>query len=119
MEIKNAIIKDTFLGVEDHGFFTFILHLDYGGSGQAAGLFLLDSTHEKYKLTTTGLFVTPLLREIFNISGVDCWEDLKGKHIRVKSDNEKVVSIGHVLNDKWINFREFINEYKRLESEEQ
>jgi hypothetical protein len=35
------------------------------------------------------------------VVGVDKWENLKGKAVRVKSDHSKVYAIGHYLKDKW------------------
>lgn len=47
-ELRNAKIRHTMLGIEDHGIFTFVLDLDYGGSGQGAGMYCLDH-HEDNK----------------------------------------------------------------------
>lgn len=114
METKNAVIKSTMLGYEDHGLLTFSLHLDYGGSGQCAGGYRLDG-YDKEKeetiYTATGL---EILAQIIKIVGVSKWEDLKEKHIRVKASNDKVHSIGHLLEDKWLDFDEFFLR-KRME----
>lgn len=40
--MKNAKITHTMLGTEDHGIFTFMLHVDYDGSGQGIGGYALD-----------------------------------------------------------------------------
>ena len=74
-EHRNAVIRDTFLGIEDHGIFTFNLTLDYGGSCQGAGSYTLHSTG----YTAPGGLC--LLRRILTTVGVDSWEKLKGAHV--------------------------------------
>lgn len=112
-ETKNAKIESTMLGYEDHGLLTFMLYLDYGHSGQGAGGYRLDS-YDKEKQeavgTTTGL---EAIAEIIKVVGVDKWEDLKGKHIRVNASHNKVHAIGHYLEDRWLNFEDFFNQPKQ------
>ena len=118
MEIKNAKITGTMLGIEDHGIMTFMLHLDYGGSGQGAGGYCLDTpiklgdTFIKRVGTAAGM---SLIMEIMEIVGVEKWEDLQGKHIRAKSDFTGIEAIGHFLEDKWLNFKQFFEEFKAYE----
>jgi hypothetical protein len=72
---KNAVITRTSLGWEDHGLFTFMLSLDYGGSGQGAcGPALATSKGSWPK-------AADLLGEILKVVGVNNWEDLKGKSV--------------------------------------
>ena len=110
IETKNAKIEGTHLGWEDHGIFTFILKLDYGGSGQCAGSYALDewfgskgSTGERGG-TAMGL---DLVMAVLKTVGVQKWEDLPGLHIRVRADNSKVHAIGNYLEDKWLDFAAF------------
>ena len=116
MEIKNAIIKSTFLGFEDHGFFTFILDLDYGGSGQGVGLFCLDhkewDRNEGQKDDAQLAKSFRLIEKILNVIGVDSWEELPGKHIKVKAEHTKVHEISHILKENWLNFEKFLNPEK-------
>ena len=113
LEIRNGKITETFLGIEDHGIFTFMLYLDYGGSGQGAGGYGLDTP-----IKVGGTFVRrigtaggmSLIMEILSVVGVEKWEDLKGKHIRVKSDYDKVHAIGNIIKDKWVDFKLFFEE---------
>lgn len=115
MEIKNAIITSTMLGIEDHGIMSFYLYLDYGNSAQGAGGYSLDTPIKKGDTflrrvgTAEGL---SLIMEILQIVDVEKWEDLKGRHIRVKADHDKVYAIGHFLKDKWLNFEQFFSEIK-------
>jgi len=108
IKVKNAVIKNTMLGVEDHGILTFILHLDYGGEGQGAGLYSLGSGKPRSYVTMQ------IIEDILKIVGVDSWEELPGKHIRVKASHSKVYAIGNVLKDKWLDFDEFFNKEARI-----
>ena len=104
METKNAIIRSTYLGIEDHGIMTFYLNLDYGSVYQSAGGYALDTVLEK-----DGKFIKrigygkgmSLIMEILTIIGVEKWEDLPGSHIRVIAKHAGVIAIGHFLEDKW------------------
>lgn len=89
MEIKNAQIASTMLGYEDHGILTCFLNLSYGGCVcQSVGGYSLGPK-----------FGIQLIKEILNIVGVQQWEHLKGQHIRVKSNHEKAIAIGHLLKE--------------------
>jgi len=107
IETKNAKIDGTFLGVEDHGIFTFYLYLSYGGAGQGAGGYGLDSYDEKTNKRVGYKRGIQLIMEILKVVGVNTWEELKGKHIRVKADMGRVYEIGNFLKDDWLNFEEF------------
>jgi hypothetical protein len=102
--IQNARITGTMLGVEDHGILSAFVHLDYGGTGQGFGGYSLDATpaersaHSKRRPhAACGLFVARVLEVI----GVDTWEELKGKSVRVRTEDGLVVALGHYLLDKW------------------
>lgn len=116
VEEKNAIIESTMLGIESHGMMSFYLYLDYGDSSmQGAGGYCLDmpvKDSEGDFLKRVGTAVgTDLIMEILRVVGVDKWEDLKGEHIRVKSNHCKVEEIGNFLKDEWLNFEEFFNKH--------
>ena len=100
-EIKNAKIKRVRLGYDRGVFLCAWLHLDYGGAGQGFGGFVLnqyDKDSEKRIGTAWG---TQYIQEILRVVGVDSWEDLPGKHIRVDSEHSKVHGIGNILKDEW------------------
>ncbi len=96
MEEHNAIIKYTQLGYVDRGF-TLVLGLDYGGAGQGAGCRSLGGANGEG--TALG---HQMIIDVLKTVGVGMWEDLKGEHVRVKSDHSKVYEIGHILEDKWM-----------------
>lgn len=112
METKNAIITSTMLGYEDHGIFTFMIHLNYGGAGQGAGGYALDQYDKKAEKRVGSKYGIDLIATIIKTVGVDSWEQLKGKHIRVKADFGKVYSIGNIITDDWVDFESFWRERK-------
>jgi hypothetical protein len=92
-EIKNAIIRETLLGYDDCGVFTYRIQLDYGGSGQAAGM-----------ITLGGEYTHKVVKGLIDIVGVKCWEELKGKYVRVIAESTRVHNIGNILDDgRWFN----------------
>lgn len=96
METENALIKDVYLGLEDHNILTYNISLDYGGSGQGFGNYNCNenlSTHLK-----------PLLA-VFDVRE---FNKLKGLPCRVKRENGMVVAIGHIINNVWFEPRKLI-----------
>jgi hypothetical protein len=91
METKNAKIENTYLGYEGHGILTCYLALSYGGSGQSFGGYELK--HPAYGIN----FIDKILKTI----GVDSWEQLSGKMIRVKAERTGISAIGHIIEEKW------------------
>jgi hypothetical protein len=109
-QIKNAKIDSTMLGYEDHGLLTFSLALDYGDCFQCVGGYRLDGydkKSDKIFYSSTGLRV---LAEIIKVAGVSSWEKLKGSYIRVKIVDNHVKSIGHLLEDNWVDFEELFKQ---------
>lgn len=105
IEVKNAKIVDTFLGYEDHGFFTFRISLKYGEKvSQSFGHFRLGNG--------------AIIEEILNVLEVESWEKLIGTPVRVKCEWEKIHSIGNFLEDRWINPKEFFEKRKKEEENE-
>lgn len=104
METKNAKIRSTMLGVEDHGIMTCSISLDYGGMVQGFGGYGFDEPHkteaEPFGRRGTA-YGCEFIRRVLVVVGVDCWEDLKGKHVRAVIDGGLVRKIGHIIEDKW------------------
>ncbi len=99
-EEKNAIIKSAKITSGDRGFLDCWLDLDYGGCGQGFGgwcLYLPKSfTHHELKS-----FAGHHLFRIMEIAGVESWDALPGKSIRVRANHSKVEEIGHIIKDDW------------------
>jgi len=101
MEIKNARIESVSLGYEDHGILTCMLHLDYGGSGQGFGGYVLDYYNKDIEERVGTAYGMEFIILILKTVGVEKWEDLVGKNIRVKAEDTKIIAIGHILKDNW------------------
>lgn len=100
MESKNAVIKSARIDTGDRGLLTAWLDLDYGGSGQGFGgyaLYLPKSFSHHAMLSHAGHF----LFRVMEIAGVDRWDQLAGKTIRVRARRTGVEAIGHIVNDDW------------------
>ena len=86
---KIAKITDTLLGYEDHGIFTVILTLEYGGgSAQGAGMYSLDQydkeTKQRYGTAAGMDFIIGIIRAC----GVDQWEKIKGRTVVAIMDRD-------------------------------
>jgi hypothetical protein len=116
VETKNALIESTMLGVEDHGIMTCYLYLDYGdSSGQGFGGASLD-TYDKKKEKRVGHKIgMDYIMSILDVVGVGRWEDLIGKHIRVKASMSNVEAIGHITKDKWFTPKELFDSIKKVD----
>lgn len=101
MEAKNAKITGTMLGIEDHGILTYMINMDYGGSGQGAGGYCMDTYDESQKKRVGTPLLASHLLQIFKTLEVTKWEDLPGKFCRVKATHNGVQAIGHPFKDKW------------------
>ena len=108
-EIKNAKITGTKITMADHGILTFYLGLDgdswstwYGG--YCIGKGYLEA--EEFSGYDKGL---EAMMRIMDVVGVDTWEDLKGKYIRVKMVDvgDSIITIGNLIKEKWFNIKEF------------
>jgi hypothetical protein len=114
--IKNAVISSASITTADRGLLDAWLNLDYGGSGQGFGgfaLYLPKSWTHYSLLSPAGHFIF----RVMEIAGVDKWENLKGKTIRVKTDSDRdfdgsIVAIGHIVKDDWFNPSEDFAEVK-------
>lgn len=91
--IKNATIRSTMIGLEDHGIPTCLLNLDYGDNGA-------QSFGGRNLRGGKGYGMWTICR-ILDVLGVDTWENLPGTHLRVDADDDKVHSIGHIIDDDW------------------
>ena len=119
IEIKNAKITSTMLGVEDHGILTCWLYLEYGESGcqgcQGFGGYSLDTpdkTHVFWLRRVGCAWGMEFINRILAVVGVEKWEQLPGKHIRVRAEHSKVHAIGNIIKDNWFCPETDLNEFK-------
>lgn len=107
--IKNARITKTMLGKEDHGIMTFMIFVEFGACGCAIGGYALsgkDPKTGKPGFCAKGL---EAIAEICKVVGVETWEDLPNKYIRIKDNGwgSTIDEIGNLMEEKWFNIREF------------
>lgn len=100
MEIKNAIITSTSLDMGDRGLLTGWIHLDYGGSGQGFGGYAL-YLPKSFKNHSINSCAGHWIFRVMEIAGVEKWDQLPGKSVRVKIDKGLIKSIGHIIKDDW------------------
>lgn len=91
MTERNALITKTTLGTADGPLMAW-LHLEFDGSGQAFGGYVLGKGVASFWID-----------RVLTVVGVSNWEDLKGQHIRVRHDTEfgGIIAIGNFLKNSW------------------
>jgi hypothetical protein len=102
---RNAKITGTMLGTEDHGILSCFVYLEWKGAGQGFGGYCLDTPIKdgkgKFKCRQGTAYGMEFISRILRTVGVDKWEDLKGKHCRIRSNYSKIKAIGHIIDDVW------------------
>lgn len=99
-KIQNAIITKATLSAERGFILDSWIHLDYGGSGQGFGgyiLYLDESATHHSLLSHAGHWIW----RVMEIAGVESWDKLPGKTIRAIIKDGLVIAIGHIVNDDW------------------
>ncbi len=109
---ENAKITSTFLGKEDHGIFTCYINLKGDGWGVSLGGYALDGWVDdlgKRVATNKGL---ELIAEILHVVGVDSWEKLTGRYIRIEGYGlgKRITKFGNLIEDNWLDFETFFDE---------
>ena len=102
IETKNAIIKSATISCGERGFLDCSLDLDYGGSCQGFGgyvLYLPKSWKHHELKSVAGHFIF----RVMEVAGVTEWDKLVGQSIRVKAEHSKVHAIGNIIKDDWFN----------------
>lgn len=110
-EIKNAIIESADINDGDRGLLTAWIMLDYGGTCQGFGGYILylpkSYTHHKLE-SAAGHFIFRCME----VAGVSSWEKMRGKTVRVRIENDMAVAIGHITKDDWFCPREDFKELR-------
>ena len=109
-KIENCRIKSTMLGVEDHGIFTCMLHLEGDGWGCGFGGYGLDMWSDADKRRIGTAYGMEFIKKILDTLELERWEQLPGTLIRAENEGigGKVVRIGHYMRDKWFDPRELM-----------
>ncbi len=120
MNESNAIIEATHLGNEDHGIMSCMLFLKFSGCSQGFGGYALDQYDARKKDRVGCAWGMEFIMRILATVGAAKWEDLKGKHLRVRRDhdgwNGKIIAIGHIVEDRWFDVVAFSNEASTWEN---
>ena len=100
-DIINARITGTMLGLEDHGIMTSFVHLEWDSGGVSLGGFVLG-----------GQSGIKFIQRTLEVVGVEKWEDLEGKYVRVETEGlgSPVRGIGNILKEEWLYPKDFFKE---------
>jgi len=100
VEIKNAVIEKATITCGDRGILDAWLMLNYGGSGQGFGGYVLycPKSFSHHKIES---FAGHHIFRCMEIAGVTDWHAMPGKTIRVKIENGLIRAIGHIVKDDW------------------
>jgi len=91
-EINNGVIDNVQLGTVDYGYMSLVVVIKFDSvSKQAFGTH--DLRYEEYGLNYLSSFLAAIGKSDF------C--NLIGTPVRVKRNRDKIMAIGHYLNDKW------------------
>ena len=98
--IRNAVITRVKIGIEDHGFLTMSIHLDFGGAlGQMFGGRALWAEGWENKPVTN--YAGRYIYNILDVVGVKSVTELVGKAIRVDGSCSGIDGIGHIIEDNF------------------
>lgn len=108
-EIKNAVIESVTFDTE-RGLSMWV-HLDYGGSGQGFGGYMLYGP-KGWGCHNTANIAGHFIWRILEVSGVSDISKMKGKTVRAKVEDGLVVALGHIIKENWfeprIEFKELL-----------
>lgn len=109
MEIKNARIRSTMLGREDHGLMTFMIYITADGFTCGIGGYCLDDFDPATQTRVFRAESMEAISKVLEVVGVDKWEDLPGKYIRFEDNGRSstVTKIGNIIEEKWFDLKEF------------
>ena len=114
--IENALITNVDLSMADHGCLTLVMTLEGSGWGVVYGGYCLGKGYlgaddDFFDGSAAGM---EYLMRIMDTVGVEKFQDLKGKYVRVaaKGWGNPVKIIGNIINDKWFDAETFFADKK-------
>lgn len=109
MKIKNARICSTMLGREDHGIMTFMICIAADGFTCGVGGYCLDEFDPATRTRVFRAESMEAISKVLEVVGVDKWEDLPGKYIRIEYNGlgSTATKIGNIIEEKWLDLEEF------------
>jgi hypothetical protein len=115
-KIENALIENVDLSMADYGCLTLAMTLKGGGWGVVYGGYCLGKGYlgaddDCFEGSAAGM---EYLMRIMDTVGVEKFQDLKGKYVRVavKGWGDQVKIIGNILKDKWFDAETFFVDKK-------
>ena len=93
IEIENAKITTTLIGLEDHGIFSIAINFEGEGWGQGTGCYYASGDVERW------------IKGVIDVLGVQSWESLPNKLVRVKRQDGLLIAVGDIFKDKWFYFK--------------
>ena len=109
--IENALITNVDLSMADHGCLTLAMTLEGGGWGVVYGGYCLGKGYlgaddDFFDGSAAGM---EYLMRIMDTVGVEKFQDLRGKYVRValKRWGDSVKIIGNIIKDKWFDAETF------------
>lgn len=114
--IENAFITNVDLSMADHGCLTLAMTLEGGGWGVVYGGYCLGKGYlgaddDFFDGSAAGM---EYLMRIMDTVGVERFQDLKGKYVRValKGWGSSVKIIGNIIKDQWFDAETFFEDKK-------
>lgn len=114
--IENALIEKVDLSMADHGCLTLAMTLQGGGwgvvyGGYCLGRGYLGADDDFFDGSAAGM---EYLMRIMDTVGVERFQDLKGKYVRVatKGWGDSVKIIGNIIKDQWFDAETFFTDKK-------
>lgn len=110
MRIENAKITNASISMADHGCLTFWITLEGAGWGVGYGGYCIGKGYlgaDEFKAENG--YGLEAMMQIMDVVGVEKWEQLVGKYVRVERGDlgSSVDIIGNIVKDKWFDLREF------------
>lgn len=111
-EIYNMKITHVSLSMADYGVLTYDLTLEGAGCGVVYGGYVIGRGYlgaKEFHGSAKGIVA---LMRIMDTVGVERWEDLTGKYVRVVSNGlgSTISKIGNIIEDKWFDAKEFFSD---------
>lgn len=110
--IMNGRIKDVSISMADHGILTFRLYIECEHGMFIIGNFQIGTGELDAKFWRGNGSGIVAMMKIMDVVGVERWEDLPGKYIRLDFKNSRSMTtekIGNIIADKWFDIREFFS----------
>lgn len=102
-QIRNAIIQGISLRMENGFVLTayITLAMDLGNQNFGGYILHLNAESPNHAIAKKNNFAGVFIERVLAIAGVQAWEQLPGRPVRIKNDHDKIYSIGHIFNDQW------------------